>query len=385
MVLIFSLHCEPDVWTKGSPLLRKHCQKCRFTRCIEAGMKPGWVLSKNERLRRFRRRHSDKDIDNAKGSITGVLDVSAESKSECMGDMTEDTLPRDSEGSEDKLVVRHEPITKTVEQKDESGSSLSKDDDDDDDDDDDIDDDVNEKATADASDTYSVTDVGHLKKKIYGETKDESSGGPKCKRRRNQVAHSSWSLRSSGSPLSPSTGEEEFTDLDVEMVALECDACCGPHTLNLPSCCDAETILARFSDSYNTHYKSVNFGPTLLKEIIMCSLFGVNISPAAAMAAYRLMIERVARVAYGADIFKRLPAPAQSVLLRSNADLMVLLQGALFFHTGTQGLDQASLMALGGKGEGGREAVLETGGGRDDLKESIGQANGSGGVGKAIW
>ena len=30
---------------------RKNCQKCRFERCLEVGMKPSWVLSEEERSR----------------------------------------------------------------------------------------------------------------------------------------------------------------------------------------------------------------------------------------------------------------------------------------------------------------------------------------------
>merc|ERR1719189_516970 len=34
---------------------RKNCQFCRYSRCLAVGMKPTWVLSEEERQRRFRK------------------------------------------------------------------------------------------------------------------------------------------------------------------------------------------------------------------------------------------------------------------------------------------------------------------------------------------
>ena len=38
---------------------RKSCQRCRFDKCLEVGMKSSWVLSEEERFRRFRK-HREK-------------------------------------------------------------------------------------------------------------------------------------------------------------------------------------------------------------------------------------------------------------------------------------------------------------------------------------
>lgn len=39
---------------------RKNCQKCRLEKCLTAGMKPSWVLSDEERDRRFRKTREKK-------------------------------------------------------------------------------------------------------------------------------------------------------------------------------------------------------------------------------------------------------------------------------------------------------------------------------------
>ena len=50
------------------------------------------------------------------------------------------------------------------------------------------------------------------------------------------------------------------------------------------------------------------------------------------MTAYRLMIQRVARVAQNFSDFLDLPTIAQTTLLKNNADMIVSLRGAVFFE-----------------------------------------------------
>ena len=64
------------------------------------------------------------------------------------------------------------------------------------------------------------------------------------------------------------------------------------------------------------------------------------------MAAYRLMIQRVTRVAQSFNDFLDLPAITQTTLLKDNADMIVSLRGAVFFENKKQGLDQI-LSSLG--------------------------------------
>lgn len=44
-----------------SLLTRKNCQFCRYQKCIQAGMRPSWILSDEERQRRFHGRRRGKD------------------------------------------------------------------------------------------------------------------------------------------------------------------------------------------------------------------------------------------------------------------------------------------------------------------------------------
>lgn len=45
--------CKKDKDCKINSETRKNCQFCRFKKCLESGMKPSWVLSDEERNRRF--------------------------------------------------------------------------------------------------------------------------------------------------------------------------------------------------------------------------------------------------------------------------------------------------------------------------------------------
>jgi len=78
----------------------------------------------------------------------------------------------------------------------------------------------------------------------------------------------------------------------------------------------------------------------------MSSVFKIPLSPNATMTAYRLMIQRVTRVAQGLDSFINLPCKVQSMLLKQNADLIVSLRGAVFFEKRKGGLDQI-LISMG--------------------------------------
>lgn len=100
-----------------------------------------------------------------------------------------------------------------------------------------------------------------------------------------------------------------------------------------------ETI-QRIAYLHDRCYKSVNFGEDLIKEMLFSSVCGIPLSPQSTMTAYRLMINRVHKVASGFDPFARLNERTQRALLRQNADLVVSLRGAIFFESRKQGLDQ---------------------------------------------
>nr|AID52841.1 nuclear receptor [Tigriopus japonicus] len=56
-----------------TPATRKNCQKCRFDKCVEAGMKASWVLSDEEKLERLEKKRS------RKGQSTVSMDSSGSS------------------------------------------------------------------------------------------------------------------------------------------------------------------------------------------------------------------------------------------------------------------------------------------------------------------
>ncbi|TRY61424.1 hypothetical protein TCAL_14996 [Tigriopus californicus] len=104
--------------------------------------------------------------------------------------------------------------------------------------------------------------------------------------------------------------------------------------------------IRRLSYEHDKFYRSVAFGEELIKELVMCSVFELPLSPNQAMTAYRLMIQRVTKVAQGFEPFNRLDRHAQKALLKTNADLMVSLRGGVFFDEKKKGIDQI-LFSLG--------------------------------------
>ena len=97
---------------------------------------------------------------------------------------------------------------------------------------------------------------------------------------------------------------------------------------------------------YNQSYMSINFGEDVIKDMIMSSISGRPISVKSATMAYRLMIQRVALVANVLEDFILFPQDVQKSLLKHNADMVVSLRGADFFHASKQGSDQL-LCSLG--------------------------------------
>lgn len=99
-------------------------------------------------------------------------------------------------------------------------------------------------------------------------------------------------------------------------------------------------------EQHNVQYKSVNFGESLIKEMIMCSMFGIPVSMSAAISGYRLTVERINRVANNNECFGRLPKTHQDAILKENADLLVSMRGAIFFDSRKKGVSQV-LISMG--------------------------------------
>lgn len=104
--------------------------------------------------------------------------------------------------------------------------------------------------------------------------------------------------------------------------------------------------LERLVREHDERYRSVNFGEELIKEMIMCSMFGIPVSTSAAINGYRLSVERITRIAHNLDCFTDLPKNDQNNLLKENADLLVNLRGAIFFDKKKKGVDQV-LISMG--------------------------------------
>ncbi len=95
-----------------------------------------------------------------------------------------------------------------------------------------------------------------------------------------------------------------------------------PHNLIADVTADEISQIRAIARIHDINYKSINFGEELIKEMVMSSVFKVPLSPSATMTAYRLMIQRVTKVAQGFDPFVNLQYKMQSTLLKHNADLV---------------------------------------------------------------
>ena len=104
--------------------------------------------------------------------------------------------------------------------------------------------------------------------------------------------------------------------------------------------------LSSLVKAHNDKYRSVNFGEELIKEMIMCSMFGIPVSTSAAINGYRLTVERITRIAHNLECFTDLNKTDQSHLLMENADLLVNLRGAIFFDSRKKGVNQI-LISMG--------------------------------------
>ena len=106
------------------------------------------------------------------------------------------------------------------------------------------------------------------------------------------------------------------------------------------------SFVENLANIHNKSYVSINFGEDVIRDMIMSSIFGKSVSAKSAITAYRLMIKRVSLIAQQLEDFVTLPHEIQNSLLKHNADMIVSLRGAEFFHVSKQGQDQL-LCSLG--------------------------------------
>ena len=109
---------------------------------------------------------------------------------------------------------------------------------------------------------------------------------------------------------------------------------------------DERKVMDNIVVEYEKCYRSVNFGEGLIKEMIMCSMFGIPVSASAAIKGYRMIIERVTKLADNLPAFIDLTREDRDNLLKENADLVVSLRGAVFFDPNKNGTEQV-LLSIG--------------------------------------
>ena len=120
-----------------------------------------------------------------------------------------------------------------------------------------------------------------------------------------------------------------------------------PYTQTLSATTDfKEDAVKILTSTYDENYFSINFGENLIQEMITSSIMGNPLSPNAAINAYHCMRHRITKVAKHFIGFTSLPGKIQSVLLKQNADMLISLQGVVFFQCKANGLDQI-LYSLG--------------------------------------
>ena len=328
---------------------RKHCQKCRFKRCLAVGMKPGWVLSKVERQKRFTRRGSDKESPNAGVGSSGHEEPqqheqkSSGEPSSPPNLMIQRAAARmqvgqykqqmslesfESSGSNSGTATSPEEEPPVVKQEQSSPPTSP----------------VTSSQAAPTSSASQIFNNGGYSSSPPPSSDDD--GG------RNSANNFSDSIVSSSSNAGTNNleaaGDNElaffrkrsrtykprFRALESMSVELHIERY-------------EKGVISNMSTIFDYNYNSVPMGESLLKEMMMCSMFGIQMSTSAAMNAYRLIVKRVMKVANGFSQFTGLPTHIQSALLRNNVDMLVCLQGALFFESSKKGLDQVC-MSMGG-------------------------------------
>jgi hypothetical protein len=217
---------------------RKHCPRCRYDKCIRAGMNPGWVLSEHERSNLWRKQQQK--------SYTGK--------------------------KERTIVGRDSRISPAATELNRCSSSSG---------------------------------IG-------------SSDG------------SSSSDESDAQLRSDKPDEVQASAVEAVAPIVELDA--GGNS--------EIAVLDSISDLYDRKYVSVSLGQSLVKEILMCSTFGIPLSPEGALLGYKLVVERLKKCAFSFGQSVGLADSSVAVLFRQNVDMMVLLQAATFFDQSKSGLDQ---------------------------------------------
>jgi len=329
---------------------RKNCQYCRYMKCLAIGMNPNYVLSEDERKKRFRKKNNSTTEPDSSGLpepesvsiyVSSSVEVAApgpDNLQDCAPSfnipLTEDIFsPRDQPESEDSEATFPPEFDSLAEADEGPVSTLS-------------------------GDMTNQSRNSIIIRNTFLDKSSSWSAPAKIKAENLNYEKPLSNISQCHEVLFPEDRElfdqgnfyTAFEDIDISG-SLETGGLQPLRLDNIPefhqeSSSDrmlgAEDSLEieRVVRDHDTVYFSVNFGEVLIKEMLMCSMFGVQVSSSAALQGYKLQVERISRIANSLDQFTGLPKLDQNALLKENADLIVSLRGAIFFDKKKKGIDQ---------------------------------------------
>lgn len=318
---------------------RKNCQYCRYQRCLGVGMKPSWVLSAQEREQRFRKSKAKKlkvEDDVWQDNILSDNSISQpqEDVVQIMGVPTgESSITLEPVKLESVLEVSNCSISAKETQAIATMSSLSP---------------VLTTTAMTSNSMIGSSDTKHFVKLCYPSDGNSpvvtkwfvspSTSGSAAPLDLSGEDDTQSNYSSTGSSVSTSSVSDEDSTVNSNIsIYNEPEIKFTPEEL---------FNLNKLVQSHDERYRSVSFGEQLIKEMIMCSMFGIPVSASAAINGYNLTIARITKIANHLECFSNLPNMDQNSLLKENADLLVSLRGAIFFDSRKKGMNQV-LISLG--------------------------------------
>lgn len=315
---------------------RKNCQYCRYMKCLAIGMNPNYVLSEDERKQRFRKKNNlttEARPESAPINASSPLDI-REAEVESVDIAMHSNILVEPEDNQATFPAEFQALSVTGEAPpvsslpadvtNQSRSSI-----------------IIRNTFLDKNSSWSesdknktenlmfekpLTNISRCHEVLFPEDRELFDQGTFYTAFEDIDTSDSGPLEAGLVATAPSIeNNSEFGELngtdrvltEEDMLEIEC--------------------IVRDHDAV---YFSVNFGEVLIKEMLMCSMFGVQVSSSAALQGYKLQVERITRIANSLNHFTNLVKVDQNALLKENADLIVSLRGAIFFDKKKKGIDQ---------------------------------------------